>query len=118
MIHRPSVHLTMYIFGTLIEVAVIWLLIVVFTGSKNSEQDQRTAWIIAMGIWGCGFLCGFLLPGIMELLGIPIQMLLFGYLLEKFAGTDRRTTVKICCAYLGFMLLFNVFFWLLSRPVS
>ena len=108
----------MYIFGTLIEVSVIWLLIVVFTGSKNSEQDQRTAWIIAVTIWGMGFFCSLLLPGIMELLAFPIQMLAFGYLLEKFAETERRVTVKICCAYLGFLLLLNLCYWLLSRPIT
>jgi hypothetical protein len=96
--------------GTIIDLALLWFLVVLFTGSISSEQSYRETWIAVFGTKIVGLVSSFTLPDGFRDLGFVAQSLALFYLVTWACGTDRRTTLKICGWYLVVSLVFQIGF--------
>ena len=104
--------------GTIFDLALLWFLIVYFTGSISSEHSYRETWIVVFGTKIVGLVSSFALPDGFRELAAVAQLITLFYLVGWTCGTDGRTTLKICGWYLALGLILQIGFHSLNGLLS
>lgn len=104
----------MGIFSLFIQVGILWFLITLFTGSRNSSQSLRETWIVIIGMMIIGILSRLLLGGILGPLLILVDIVTLYFLVDKVCEESQKTTIKICAWYFGLSLLIGLAFSVLA----
>jgi hypothetical protein len=103
----------MNIIGTGIDLGILWLLIVLFTRSTDSEQSYREAFIVVFGVMIVGMVSSFFLGEWFAI--IPTLVALY-YLVDWACGDERRVTIKICGWYLVASIATHASMIFLAQP--
>jgi hypothetical protein len=102
-----------FILQHFVPLGLLWVLIVIFTGSRDSEQSYREALICA---------CGRAVPMPYELLRYPVQLVALFFLVDRVCECSRSVTWRILIWYVvisvGFAMAFSLVADLLRQPVE
>lgn len=102
--------------GTFIDLCILWVLIVGFTGSIDAEQSYRETFIVVFGVMLVGLVAGFILNDSLQLLVTPLRLVALYFLVGWSCGTPRKTTLKICGWYLVASVTMSMAIHYLTRP--
>ncbi len=102
--------------GTFIDIAILWLIIVIFTESSDSEQSFRDTWIVLFGVGMVGLVFQLILGASLRFLALPIEGIALYLLVEWSCGTERKVTLKICGWYVVVSAVFKLAGYYLTRP--
>lgn len=91
----------MNVFGTFLQVGILWFLITLFTGQTNASVSLTETWIVMIGMMIVGVLTRLLLAPFLGPFVVLIDAGALYLLVDKVCGTARKTTLKICGWYLG-----------------
>lgn len=97
---------------------LLWLLIVIFTGSRDDEQSYREALICAIGLAAISMFFTWVLPAPVRLLRFPVQLVAMFFLVDRVCQCARATTWRIVIWYAVITILFWLFFSLFSDLIS
>lgn len=105
----------MNVFGTFLQVGILWFLITLFTRSTSSSQSLTETWIVVIGMLIVSFLTSLLLGAILGPFTLLINIAALYILVDKVCGTSRKVTIRICAWYLGISFLFGLLFAVISH---
>lgn len=100
----------MNVFGTFLQVGILWFLITLFTRSTSSSQSLTETWIVVIGMLIVSFLTRLLLGAILGPFTLLINIAALYILVDKVCGTSRKVTIRICAWYLGISFLLSLLF--------
>lgn len=98
----------MYLIGIVLQVSVLWFLITLFTGQRNSTQSFRESFVIILAALIVNVLTRIFLGGLLGPLTLLIDFAVLYFLVDKLCGTTRKVTLKICGWYVGISLLISL----------
>jgi hypothetical protein len=84
----------------------VWILIVIFTGSRDEEQSYREALICASGLAAISMIFAWFLPDQIALLRYPIQVIALFFLVDRVCESSRATTWRITIWHVVISLFF------------
>ena len=105
----------MNIFGTFLQVGILWFLITLFTGQTNSNVSLTETWIVMIGMMIVGLLSRVILAPFLGPFVVLIDVGALYLLVDKVCGTARKTTLKICGWYLGISFVLALVSLLISH---
>jgi hypothetical protein len=102
--------------------ALLWVLIVIFTGSRDSTQSYREALLCACGLAAISMIFAWMVPMPVKLLRYPAQVVALFFLVDRICECSRAVTWRIVIWYVvitvGFALLFSLVADILKQPVD
>ncbi len=111
-----------FILQHLSPLALLWVLIVVITGSRDNEQSYREALICTLGLAVISMIFTWCIPSPFNLLCFPVQLVALYFLVDRVCECSVSTTWRIIIWYavlsLLFWLLFEVISHFLRQPVD
>lgn len=100
----------------------LWVLIVIFTGSRDSDQSYREALLCACGLAAISMIFVWAVPMPYKLLRYPVQVVALFFLVDRICECSRAVTWRILIWYVvltvGFALLFSLVADILKQPVD
>lgn len=103
-------------------IGLVWILITIFTGSRDEDQSYREALICTCGLAAISMIFSWFLPEQFALLRYPIQVIALFFLVERVCESSRATTWRIIIWYvvisLIYLLAVNVITDFLRQPVE
>jgi len=100
--------------GTFLSVAVLWVLIYIFTDCSDSSQSFGEAWIVVIGLRIARYFSALLLDGLLGPFSVVINIVALYLLVAIVCGTTWKITIKICAWYLGMSYLVGILSLLLA----
>ena len=101
---------------------LLWVLIVIFTGSRDDEQSYREALICTVGLAVISMVFAWLVPSPFNLLRFPVQLVALYFLVDRVCECSVATIWRIIIWYVVlsvlFWLLFEAFSHFISQPVD
>lgn len=105
-----------------VPLGLIWVLIVIFTGSRDSDQSYREALICASGLAVISMIFAWVVPAPYNLLRYPVQLVALFFLVDRVCECSRSVTWRILIWYVvisvGFAILFSLVADFLRQPVE
>jgi hypothetical protein len=102
--------------GTIIDLCILWVFVVGFTGSIDADQSYREACIVVFGVMLVGLVARLVLADSLQMLATPLQWVALYFLVDWACETPRKTTLKICGWYLVASITLNMTVYYLTRP--
>ena len=106
----------MSVIGTFLSVAILWFLITLFTGTRDSSQSLRETWIVVCGVGIVGILSRFLLVHILGPFTALLQIAVLYFLVDWACGCSRKATIKICAYYTATCALISLGTFIFNLP--
>jgi hypothetical protein len=107
-----------FLFSHLSPLLLVWLLIVIFTGSRDSEQSYREALICTIGLAVISIIFSFFVPYPYKLIRFPLQVVALYFLIDRICGCSIATTWRIIIWYVVLTLVFGVLFYFFRQSLA
>lgn len=107
-----------FILQHFIPLGLLWILIVILTGSRDEEQSYREALICTAGAAFVSMIFTWFVPHPWILLRYPLQLIVLFFLVDKVCGCNRGITWRILIWYVLFALVFKGIIYILRQPVE
>lgn len=105
----------MFIAGTFISVALLWLLITFFTRATDPSESLTETWIVIIGMQIVRFFSRLLLGGVIGPFVVLIELAALYLLVDRVCEIGRPRTLRICLWYVGLSFLMNLIFVILWK---
>ena len=107
----------MFIAHLFIQVAVLWCLIAIYSGSSGSSSSvQHESWVVIIGVAIVGIVSRLLLAGILGPFTDVIPLIALYFLVDKVCDLGRDKTIKICSFYVVIMIMLGIVGHILATP--
>jgi hypothetical protein len=103
-----------FILQHLSPLALLWVLIVVLTGSRDAEQSYREALLCTVGLAVISMIFSWLVPSPFNLLRFPVQLVALYFLVDRVCECSVSSTWRI----LIWFAVVSLLFWLLFGAIS
>jgi hypothetical protein len=97
---------------------LVWLLIVIFTGSRDHMHSYREALICTVGLAAISMIFAWVIPSPYHLLRFPVQVFALFFLIERVCECARATTWRIVIWYAALSILFALSFHAFSEFIK
>lgn len=104
-----------FIAGTFTSVALLWLLITIFTRATSSSDSLTETWIVIIGMQIVHFFSRFLLVGLIGPFVFLVELAALYILVDRVCEIGRPRTIRICLWYVGLSFLMNLIFVILWK---